>query len=82
MCTISGQSSLPCLKLQLMKIIDLQSCGWSASGEPFGPTFFAELQWMDLSKDITNEGEADEPGASAGNGVEKRGDNCGSSKVR
>ena len=29
-----------------------------------------------------NEGEVDEPGASEGIGVEKCGDNCGSSKVQ
>ena len=31
-CTPSGQSSLPCSKLQLVKNIDPQSCEWSASG--------------------------------------------------
>ena len=34
-CILSGQSSLPCLKLQQEKNIDVQSCEWSASGGAF-----------------------------------------------
>ena len=35
-CTLSGQPSLPCSKLQLMKNVDLQPREWSASRGQFG----------------------------------------------
>ena len=47
-------------------------------------TQFAELSrtYQKETEAFYNVGEEDEPGASVGHGVEKCGDNCGSSKVR